>query len=187
MLRIVPKFLRKDKRKYPIIKDEWGKSARARSFEAYDTGKRPVEVARILGISPKTAYQYHYQWKKLPKHFEENYQVLKKRLKENSELREEIVQTISKNLGEPENKIRWWLQSPWGLKQIMSGEWRATQERKREIAEKKRTKTATKLIDMITIQGVSMDEIWEALQKLADEKSKSGKAPSDNLNTNIDI
>lgn len=187
MVRIVPKFLRKDKRKYPIIKDERGKSARARSFEAYDAGKRPVKVARTLGISPKTAYQYHYQWKKLPKHLEENYQLLKKRLKERPELREEIIKTLSEKLGEPEYRIRSWLQSPWGLKQIMSGEWRANLERKRKIEEKKRTETAMKFIDTFTIQGVPLDEILKALQKLADKKSKSGKAPSDNLSTNIDI
>lgn len=177
MVRIVPKFLRKDKRKHPIIRDDWGKSARARCFDAFDVGKRPVEVAKKLGLRPKTAYQYHWQWKKLPRHFNESYHALKKLLKEMPEARNKIIKTLSKELDLPEYKIELWLQSPWGLKQIKSGKWRQILEKQRELEESSRNKAAMLLINAFKYEGLTYDDIYGKLQELVDKKSKRGKTP----------
>jgi hypothetical protein len=169
---IVPKFLRKEKRKYPIIRDEQGKTIRARCFEAFDKGLRPAEVTRKLSINPKTAYQYHYQWKKLPENFEEEYQILRKYLKERPEARNYIIRTLSRELGMPEYKIKLWLESPWGLKQIKSGKWRRILERERKIEESKIYRACRLMIEGFRYKGLTWDEIIENLQGLVDRKSR---------------
>ena len=131
MVQYLPKIFRKDKRKYPIRKDERGWSARKRCFELYDIGGRPTDAARKIGISLKTACQYHYQWKKLPKHLEFKYCLVKNRLKKNPKLREKVIEELSAETGEPEYKIRLWIESPWGIKQLVSGKWRDIIERKK--------------------------------------------------------
>jgi len=54
-------------RKYPIKKDEYGRSARKRAFAAFNSGARPADVASEVGISLQTACRYFSDWKKLPK------------------------------------------------------------------------------------------------------------------------
>ena len=168
----MPKFLRKEKRKYPIIRDERGKTARARCFESYDKGERPAEVAKKLKISPKTAYQYHFQWKKLPKHYEEEYQALRKYLKERPEARNNIIRALSRELGMPEYKIKLWLESPWGLKQIKSGKWKEIVERQREIKAAKNWRVSRLFIEAMKDHGFTLDEIIDHFQKLIDKKQK---------------
>ena len=174
MARLIPKQFRRDKRKYPIRKDEQGKSARRRCFEFFDDGVKPTEAARKIGISPKTAFHYHYQWKKLPEHLEDKYLVLKNYLKERPEVRGKIVKLLSMELGEPEYVISRRLESPWGIKQLASGKWGAIIKRKKEMENDYRYRVAMTMIDMATTQGVSIEEIAEALKKLAGEKSGEG-------------
>jgi hypothetical protein len=180
MVRIVPKFLRKDKRKHPIIRDDWGKSARARCFNAFEDGKRPVKIAKKLGLKPKTVYQYHWQWKKLPSHFEESYRLVKYLLKKWPEARNEMIETLSKELDLPEYKIELWLQSPWGLKQIKSGKWKQILEKQMKLEESSRNKAAMLLINAFKYEGLTYDDIYENLQELVDKKSKKGKTASSN-------
>jgi len=168
----IPKIFRKDKRKYPIRKDEWGRTARKRCFDLYDRGIRPAAVAREIGISLKTACQYHYQWKQLPKQFEDKYMFVRDRLKKNRQLREIIIKELSKETGEPEFKIKLWLESPWGIKQLTSCKWKEIIKRKKEeIEDDKRLKAALKFIELLKLCGSSYEEINDSIQRLLDEKS----------------
>lgn len=49
-------------------------------FQALDKGLGPAEVARGVGNSLKTACTYLYQWKRLPKHLEVIYIIMKRAL-----------------------------------------------------------------------------------------------------------
>ena len=60
----------KKSRKYPIKKDETGKTARRRAFEAFDKGMRPAQVSRLVDISFRTACRYFTHWKRLPGHYQ---------------------------------------------------------------------------------------------------------------------
>jgi hypothetical protein len=175
MVRIIPKLLRKDKRKYPILRNDRGKTARSRCFEDFDNGDRPAKVAKKEGISQKTAYQYHWQWKKLPKHLNYKYLLVKNRLKSNPKLRENIISKLSIQLSKPEYKIRLWLESPWGIKQLVSGKWGEMLKREKQIEKSRSFKAAMLIVDNFKYKGLTIDEILEAFQKRVDEKSKKVK------------
>ena len=52
--------------RYPIKRDEWGTSARARCFEMFEEKVALPEVSGIVGVPLTTIYTYHSQWKKYP-------------------------------------------------------------------------------------------------------------------------
>ena len=95
-MRRIPLFkLIKKSRKYPVRKDECGRSARQRAFEAFDDGKNPREVARMVEISVRTAYRYFADWKKFPQNLELHYQMIKTSRKSNRELSKEAIESLS--------------------------------------------------------------------------------------------
>ena len=60
-------FRRTKRRKYPIIRDEIGKSARQRCFEMFEDQVSFKEIAAVTGAKLDTVYRYHRQWSKNPK------------------------------------------------------------------------------------------------------------------------
>jgi hypothetical protein len=57
--------------RYSIKRDEYGRSARQRAFNAFDDGKWPAEVAKLVGISQRTARRYFADWKKIRQSLQE--------------------------------------------------------------------------------------------------------------------
>ena len=112
MLNILPIKLKKKSRKYPIKRDEYGTSARQRAFEAFDQGKRPAEVALMVGISLRTACRYFSDWKKLPKNSELLYRIAKAGLKNELGFPEHVITTLAAKLGLSEEEVRVLLQKP---------------------------------------------------------------------------
>ena len=171
--RLMPLFSKKDKRKYPIRRDEYGRTVRRRCFDAFDKGNRPAEVARSVGISLKTACTYLYQWNKLPKHSEEKYQQMKDTLKAAPYLRERIIRILSEELDMPPSKVRAQIESPWGIKQLVNGKWRALIDDKYEKERQHRRKAADLIIKLHEDQGIPLADIIKGLEKLLTGASKS--------------
>jgi len=158
--------LRKRSRKYPIKRDEQGRSARQRAFEAFDYGKRPGEVVRIVGISPRTAYRYFADWKKLPQNLELCYRTMKTVRKNNWEFSKETVESLSAYLEMLEEEVKERLEKPWGLKQLLMGKWpNHRQERERSEAEL-RLRAALCVINLMESGGVPPEKILDQLLKM---------------------
>jgi len=115
---------RKKSRKYPIKRDELGRSARQRSFEAFDHGMTPAEASRQVGISSRTAHRYFAQWKKLPENLEVRY-ALARALKNDTEFSQDVIKIIAAQLGMSEEEVRARLEKPWGTKRLLMGKWAA--------------------------------------------------------------
>jgi len=113
--------LGKKPRKYPIKRDEYGRSARRRAFDDFDDGKQPDEIALMVGISLRTAYRYFADWKRQPKNLQMRYRIAKAVLKNDREFREETIKSLVSNLGMSEEEVAMRLQRPWGLKQLLQG------------------------------------------------------------------
>ena len=123
MLRkFVPKGTRKG-RKYPIKRDESGRSARRRAFELFDNGMRPAEVVRRVDISLQTAYRYFHDWKKVGGNLERQYQLARKIVKRPAGFSAKAISTLAEALGMAEEEVIERLQKPWGLKQLLMGGW----------------------------------------------------------------
>ena len=107
-------------RRHPIKLDQEGKSLRKRCFEAFDQGGRPVAVAATLKMKPATALRYFESWKRLGPQFENRYRFVRKALKNDSGLREDILTQLSKNLEISRDEVLRRLLPPWGLRQMIS-------------------------------------------------------------------
>ena len=59
-------FWRKKGRKYPIKRDETGKSARQRCFKLFEEEAPLQLIAEGEDVPIKTVYKYHQQWLKDP-------------------------------------------------------------------------------------------------------------------------
>jgi hypothetical protein len=164
-------IFKSDRRRYPIKRDEYGRTARQRCFEAFDGGKRPAEVYKEEGVSLKTACTYFYQWKKLPGNFQFRYQMMKKWFKSEPGLYQETVELLSEATDQPQSVIEKQLMSPWGLRQLMSGEYAEALRKEEEKEQKYDRQIINKLIDaLIEDCGVSLNDIIEKLEELLKER-----------------
>ena len=151
------------KRKHPIKRDDLGRSARQRAFKAFKGGSTPAQVATMVPISVRTARRYYADWKKLPQNLEMRYRILKAAYRRTSEFSPETIEALSSHLGMTEGEVIERLERPWGLKQLLKGDWPdRRQERERTEAEA-RLRTALTLINLMESSGVAPEQILKHL------------------------
>jgi len=110
-------------RKYPIKRDERGRSLRQQAFELFDEGHRPAEIFKkqLIAASSKTLLRYYEDWKKKGDHV--SYRITKKVMKENPDFAKQMIESLSKHLEMPVEEAIKRMQKPWGLKQALRGQW----------------------------------------------------------------
>ena len=114
-------FRIKKPRKYPIKRDREGLSLRARCFEQFDQGKRPLEVSKELRTKETTAFRYFRDWKRLGPDFDKRYSFVKKLLNKDAPDRESNVEIFSRMLGIEKEEFEAILSQSHGLKRFMTG------------------------------------------------------------------
>ncbi len=112
-------------RKYPIKRDEYGRSARKGAFDRFDRGERPSQVASKVGISALTAYRYYQSWKKCPRNLELWYKLMKEARKTRRVWPEGFARSLSEVLGIAPKRVAEELEKPWGLKRLLLGKVKA--------------------------------------------------------------
>jgi len=169
MFTNLPIKLRKKSRKYPIKRDEYGKSARRLAFDAFDRGLKPAQVTDELDISYRTAYRYFADWKKQPRNLELRYQMAREIYKHEPQFEQEVIKTLATNLDLPEEKIVERLQKPWALMQLVRGKWSPEIEERRIAKSLARLDSALQFLNLYEILGVSPERIKTELDKLEQE------------------
>ena len=107
-------------RKYPIKRDEWGRSARQRCFEMFQD-KVPFEnIAEDLDIKMATVFRYHQQWAKNPD-IERQLAYFKTILNKSALDRDRTIELLAQNLGISQEEVETILQQPSGLKRLLVG------------------------------------------------------------------
>jgi hypothetical protein len=112
MFKIIQNKLRRRTRKYPIKRDEYGKSARRRAFDTFDQGLRPAQVALLVNINLPTACRYFADWKKLPQKVEVRYRLAKAVHKSTREFSADTIKLMGAHLGMSEEEVVDRLQKP---------------------------------------------------------------------------
>ena len=109
-------------RKYPIIRDEYGRSARRQAFELFTEGYRPSQIFKenLIPVSVKTLFRYYEDWKK-QKH-RTSLPLIKKWLKENPEFSEKYIKMLADYFEVSPQDIVLRLQNPWGIMRLTKGE-----------------------------------------------------------------
>ena len=110
-------------RRYPIRRDERGRSLRQQAFELFDEGHRPAEIFKkqLITASLKTLLRYYEDWKKKGGHV--SYRITKKVMKENPDFTKQMIDSLSKHLKMPVEEVIKRMQRPWGLMQALRGQW----------------------------------------------------------------
>ena len=110
-------------RKYPIKRDEQGRSLRQRAFDLFDKKLRPSAIYRqhLLTIKQKTLLRYYEDWKrKKGDHVSDR--MIKKVMKNNPDFTEQLLRTLSQELEMPFEEVIKRMQRPWGVKQALRGQ-----------------------------------------------------------------
>jgi len=111
----------KKSRKYPIKRDEEGRSLRARCFEMFAADKRPKTVAEELGMKAPTVYRYYQAWQQRGPNFDKQYRYVKGLLKKDSPDRGKNIETFSKMMGIEKDEFEAILSRPHGLRRFLTG------------------------------------------------------------------
>ena len=108
-------------RKYPIRRDQYGRSMRAQAFYWFQRGYRPSEIFKqqLVKAKMKTLLRYYTDWKKrdgIP-----SVKILKEHMAKHPEINYKVVSTLALRLGMTEEEVSFRLQKPWGLAQLLKG------------------------------------------------------------------
>jgi hypothetical protein len=112
-------FGRKKRRKYPIKRDEKGRSARSRCFEMFADNIPFDEIARIVGVKVDTVRRYHQQWKNDPV-FEKRYIFIQSLFKKTAPDRESNLELFARVCGITKEQFEAILYQPHGLRRLMT-------------------------------------------------------------------
>ncbi len=156
----------KDRRKYPIQRDDVGQSLRQRCFELFRQGKNAREAGVILQMKLPTARRYFPQWNGCPPALEATYKYLRNELKTKRELSPGIIGMFGAALGLPEWEIVNMLSRPHGLKRLIMGE--LVRQRKRQLfhTQEQRLEAALHLVVDLERTGVPLEWIHREIKKL---------------------
>ena len=165
----------KKSRKYPIKRDGEGLSLRARCFELFEQGKRPVAVAEELKMAETTVCRYFRDWKRLGPNFERKYDYVRSLCKKTAPDRDNNIELFAKAWGIPKEQIETILAQPHGLRRLMTGKLylsaHADVDHKRYIA----LEIALLISDHLTIHGGKYEDVYYAFQRWTQENIKYRK------------
>lgn len=161
MVSILSFITGKKSRKYPIQRDESGRSLRGRAFAAFDAGERPAEVSGLLGAKRNTIQRYHADWKKLPRYFNFQYKVQRNIIKNDTGFSDWVVETLGSALGMSREEVIGRLHKPWGVKRALMGKWPNFKKDKVQSQAEIRLQAALRLIYFSERAGMTPEEILE--------------------------
>lgn len=178
-------ILKRKERKYPIEKDEFGQSLRQRAFDLFRDGYRPAQVSRTLPVSMKTACRYFEDWKKQT--HKVPYSHIKNLLKRNPQFSEKVVAILTDYFGVPAEQVILRMQRPWGLMQLMKGEFPNSRIGRARSKIERRLEAALRLILFAELfSGKSPETVKEELNRIIfsistgdSEQSPEGESSTD--------
>jgi hypothetical protein len=109
-------------RKYPIVRDEDGRSTRRQAFDLFTEGYRPSQVFKegLVAISMKTLLRYFEDWKKQKRLIPRS--LFRKIMMGSPDSTEKYVQMLADYYEVPPEVIAIQLSKPWGIERLTKGE-----------------------------------------------------------------
>ena len=163
-MTVLRRFRWKKGRRYPVKRDEEGKSARTRCFEMFEDDVPAPEVAKAVGVKIETVYKYHQQWKTKPK-LEQQHAYFKRLLRKTAPDRERTIELIARTCGIDREELEAILQKPHGLRSMMTGKLyfptQAEADHKRYVA----LELALFISDHLTKNGGKLEDVSYAFER----------------------
>jgi hypothetical protein len=121
-------FRWKKRKKYPVNRDEYGRSARDRCFELFKT-KTPInEIVKEVGVGRDTVYRYLRQYKQDP-FLKARYKYAKSLFEKSAPDREKNVEMFADLYGFPKEQFEAILSQPHGLKRLLTRKLKTPREK----------------------------------------------------------
>ncbi len=177
----------KKRRRYPIKRDDYGKSARTRCFEMFEDGLPLPEIARRAGVSKPTVYTYHSQWKKHP-HMDVQLSYLNGLLRRENPERERTIELLARTLGISKEDLETALSKPYGLRSLLTWKTRFPAHEEQDYRWHMALQLASLFTDHLVKQGGNFEDIYNALarfmkgnKRLREEEDQDIKAHNERL------
>jgi hypothetical protein len=172
IMKLSKLFRIKKTRKYPIKRDEEGRSLRARCFELFEQGKRPANVAKVLKMNEATAYRYFRNWKGLGPNFDTQYTYVKSLFVKTAPDRDRNIELFAKACGISKEEFEAILSRPHGLRRFLTGKFyflvQADVDHKKCIV----LELAILMSDFVVKEGGKLGDIYFALKHYMHEVKK---------------
>jgi hypothetical protein len=163
----------KKTRKYPVRYDEFGRSLRKRSFDLFDKGQRPMQVCKQLPIKVKTCLRYWADWKRIPPNLSQRYIFLRKTLKNNTGLKEDILESVAKYYHISRDEVIRRFRLPHGLKRLLLGKWPALWPDEEITEGEYKLRAALTLLDFAKTGDESYQDLNDVLNQLLARKREN--------------
>jgi hypothetical protein len=161
----------KKKRKYPIKRDETGKSARSRCFEMFADNIPYDEIAEIVGVKVDTVRRYHQQCKNDPG-FERRFTLAQSLFKKTAPERESNIEIFARVLGISKEQFETIPCQPHGLRRLMTNKIylpiHAAADRKRHMA----LELALLITEHLINNKGKFEDVYFPLKRLMQENMK---------------
>jgi hypothetical protein len=162
----------KKSRKYPIKRDNEGRSLRARCFELFEQGKRPAEVAEELKMNEATAFRYFRDWRRIGPNFDKYYDYIKNLFMKTVPDRDRNIELFAIFCGISKEEFEAILPRPHGLTRFLTGKFyfpvQADVDHKRCIT----LELAILMSDFLVKEGGKFEDIYFALKHYMHEVKK---------------
>jgi hypothetical protein len=165
-------ILKRNKRRYPIVRDSRGESLRQRCFSSFNEGKRPMEVTKELKMRTSTVLRYFRDWKRLGPNFEKQYSFVKSLFKKTGPDRDRNIEIFSVILGIEKQQFEAILLEPHGLRRFLAGKLyfprNADADHKMHIV----LKLTIPLSDHLITKGGNFEDVYYAIGRYMWEHKK---------------
>jgi CRISPR/Cas system CSM-associated protein Csm2 small subunit len=166
----LPKFFYSGKsRKYPIKRDKEGLSLRARCFELFEQGKRPVAVAEELKMKETTVCRYFRDWKLLGPNFEQKYEYVQSLFKKSAADRDKNIELFANAWGLLKEQLETVLSQPHGLRRLLTRKSYSPAEKDADHKRHVSLELASLISNHLSTQGGKYIDIYSALKRYLQE------------------
>jgi hypothetical protein len=172
-MKILSLIKGKKSRKYPVRYNEFGRSLRKRAFELFDNGQRPMQVCKELPIKVRTCLRYWADWKRTPPNLERRYTFLRKALKNNTGLKEDILESVAEYNHISRDEVIRRFRLPHGLKQLLLGKWPALWPDEEITEGEYKLRAALTLLDFAKTGDESYQDLNDVLNHLIARKRET--------------
>jgi hypothetical protein len=180
-MKLLKLFQIKRARKYPIKRDSEGLSLRARSFELFEQGKRPSEVAEELKMKEATVFRYFRDWKRLGPNFNKYHDYVRSLFDKKAPDRNKNIELFAGACGISKEEFEAILSRPHGLRRFLTGKFyfpvQADVDHKKCIV----LELAILMSDFVVKEGGKFGDVYFGLKRYMHEIKKYREKEDDNI------
>jgi hypothetical protein len=159
-------------RKYPIKRDEEGRSLRERCFEQFGEGKRPTEVAEKLKMKEATVHRYFRDWQQLGPNFEQQYAYVKSLFDKTVPDRDNNIELFAKAWGFSKEQFENILSQSHGLRGLMTRKLRSPAEEQADHIRHMALELALLISEHLIKNRGQFQDVYLALRRYVRENKK---------------